>query len=84
MQRHALRPPPPDPASDDLSVSEFEFTWDTDEIKARNTLPTLPDEDPLRYDLDCSNEPRDTLPTLTDLDPLRYDSDVPLEAADGG
>jgi hypothetical protein len=67
------------------SAEELEFVWDGDiwnplRARTRETMPTLPDEDPLRYDLSYDPQrdaTRDSMPTLPDVDPLRYDSEYP-------
>jgi|SRR6185503_6690987 len=49
----------------------------------RDALPTLNDEDPLRYDLCYDRErdvTRDSMPTIPDSDPLRHDV---VEATNG-
>jgi hypothetical protein len=71
------------------AAEELEFVWDEDiwnpaETRAREAMPTLPDEDPLRYDLDYDRSrdaTRDSMPTLPDIDPLRHDSDRPPAVA---
>src|SRR5262245_51001204 len=45
-------------------------------LPPREAMPTLNDEDPLRYDLCYDRErdvTRDSMPTIPDSDPLRHD-----------
>jgi hypothetical protein len=87
IARHALRPPAPDAddAEQSFYVDDLDFVWDPDhparrELRGREQMPTLPDEDPLRYDIGYDRErdaTRDSMPTIPDLDPLRHDSDLP-------
>ena len=49
---------------------------DSKEPRARERMITLPDEDPLRYDVGYSKDrdiTRDSMPTIPDINPLRYD-----------
>lgn len=67
------------------AAEEIEFAWDDEywnraQARARETMPTLPDEDPLRYDVGYDrtrDATRDSMPTLPDIDPLRHDSERP-------
>jgi hypothetical protein len=85
--RHALRPPAPgaDEAEQGFYIDDLDFVWDPEhrarrEQRGREQMPTLPDEDPLRYDIGYDRErdaTRDSMPTIPDLDPLRHDSELP-------
>ena len=53
------------------------------EPRARERMITLPDEDPLRYDVGYNKErdiTRDSMPTIPDINPLRHDVAADPEA----
>lgn len=87
IPRHALRPPAPggDEAEQGFYIDELDFVLDPEhrarrEQRGREQMPTLPDEDPLRYDIGYDRDrdvTRDSMPTIPDLDPLRHDSELP-------
>jgi len=73
-----------------VDTGEIDIAWELDGIdvlvidvaeegpppeSARAMMPTLLEEDPLRYDLAYRREhaARDSMPTLPDIDPLSYD-----------
>lgn len=82
-----MRPPAPegDGAEQSFFVDDLDFVWDAEhaarrEARGRELMPTLPDDDPLQYDIGYDRErdaTRDSMPTIPDLDPLRHDSDLP-------
>jgi hypothetical protein len=54
------------------------------EPRARERMITLPDEDPLRYDVGYNKErdsTRDSMPTIPDINPLRHDIAADAESA---
>ena len=54
------------------------------EPRARERMITLPDEDPLRYDVGYTKErdiTRDSMPTIPDINPLRHDIAADAESA---
>jgi hypothetical protein len=79
------------PAAGDLAVDtgDIDIAWELDghllvmdfveeppsPEGARAMMPTLNEEDPLRYDLAYRREhaARDSMPTFPDIDPLSYD-----------
>ena len=85
--RRALRLP----AAGDLAVDtgDIDIAWELDghllvmdfvedaasPDSVRAMMPTLHEEDPLRYDLAYRREhaARDSMPTFPDIDPLSYD-----------
>jgi len=62
-----------DPAEIDLVLIDLEDKSPASDTRAM--MPTLHEEDPLRYDLAYRREhaARDSMPTLPDIDPLSYD-----------
>jgi hypothetical protein len=74
--------PPPNPGVTPLPLMDSSPAVAIDELpaqaepRARERMITLPDEDPLRYDVGYNKErdiTRDSMPTIPDINPLRHD-----------
>jgi hypothetical protein len=75
-------PPPsaagvtPLPLMDSSPVVAIDELPEQAEPRARERMITLPDEDPLRYDVGYNKDrdvTRDSMPTIPDINPLRHD-----------
>lgn len=88
-QLGSSRPPPPRKlaTTSESTIQPIEITEESgahalaaDLPPPRETMVTLEDEDPLRYDIACGkprDATRDSMPTIPESDPLRYDIEDP-------